>query len=262
MTVENRKELFQDAEPAADGGRFRLVVGVMGAVVLLAVGWIAISLNDLKEDLASLQQDDSKEIVALKAELAVLKQETREEFHDVKETLSDVWHQHKPAELEFMGVLASLSAREREALLDALESLEGSSQSSNGEGVLPSAPNSGPAPAPSSQDPVPEPAEESGAGPNSTPEPAEEPGAGSDSTPEPAEEPGAGPDSTPEPAEDPGSPSEEVTANFKEYRIQPGDSLSHIAQKHEVSAEALARANGITDPDRIRVGQVLRIPDE
>ena len=248
MTVENRQELFQDAEPAADGGRFRLVVGVMGAVVLLAVGWIAISLNDLKEDLASLQQDDSKEIVALKAELAVLKQETREEFHDVKETLSDVWHQHKPAELEFMGVLASLSAREREALLDALESLEGSSQSSNGEGVLPSAPNSGPAPAPSSQDPVPEPAEESGSGP--------------DSTPEPAEEPGAGPGSTPETAEDPGSPSEEVTANFKEYRIQPGDSLSHIAQKHEVSAEALARANGITDPDRIRVGQVLRIPDE
>jgi len=248
MTVENRQELFQDAEPAADGGRFRLVVGVMGAVVLLAVGWIAISLNDLKEDLASLQQDDSKEIVALKAELAVLKQETREEFHDVKETLSDVWHQHKPAELEFMGVLASLSAREREALLDALESLEGSSQSSNGEGVLPSAPNSGPAPAPSSQDPVPEPAEESGAGPDSTSVPAEEPGAGSDSTPEPAE--------------DPGSPSEEVTANFKEYRIQPGDSLSHIAQKHEVSAEALARANGITDPDRIRVGQVLRIPDE
>ena len=248
MTVENRQELFQDAEPAADGGRFRLVVGVMGAVVLLAVGWIAISLNDLKEDLASLQQDDSKEIVALKAELAVLKQETREEFHDVKETLSDVWHQHKPAELEFMGVLASLSARERDALLDALESLEGSSQSSNGEGVLPSAPNSGPAPAPSSQDPVPEPAEESGSGPDSTPEPAEEPGAGSDSTPEPAE--------------DPGSPSEEVTANFKEYRIQPGDSLSHIAQKHEVSAEALARANGITDPDRIRVGQVLRIPDE
>ena len=248
MTVENRQELFQDAEPAADGGRFRLVVGVMGAVVLLAVGWIAISLNDLKEDLASLQQDDSKEIVALKAELAVLKQETREEFHDVKETLSDVWHQHKPAELEFMGVLASLSAREREALLDALESLEGSSQSSNGDGVLPSAPNSGPAPAPSSQDPVPEPAEESGAGPDSTSVPAEEPGAGSDSTPEPAE--------------DPGSPSEEVTANFKEYRIQPGDSLSHIAQKHEVSAEALARANGITDPDRIRVGQVLRIPDE
>ncbi|MCH2065329.1 MAG: LysM peptidoglycan-binding domain-containing protein [Roseibacillus sp.] len=246
--MENRQELFQDAEPAADGGRFRLVVGVMGAVVLLAVGWIAISLNDLKEDLASLQQDDSKEIVALKAELAVLKQETREEFHDVKETLSDVWHQHKPAELEFMGVLASLSAREREALLDALESLEGSSQSSNGEGVLPSAPNSGPAPAPSSQDPVPEPAEESGAGP--------------DSTSVPAEEPGAGPGSTPETAEDPGSPSEEVTANFKEYRIQPGDSLSHIAQKHEVSAEALARANGITDPDRIRVGQVLRIPDE
>ena len=132
----------------------------MGAIVLLAVGWIAISLNDLKEDLGSLRQDDSKEIVALKAELAILKQETRKEFHDVKETLSGVWHQHKPAELEFMGVLASLSAKEREALLDALESLEGSSQSSTGEDVLPpSAPSSGPAPAPPSRDPVPEPAE-------------------------------------------------------------------------------------------------------
>ena len=117
MMEEKRQELFEDAEPAEDLGKFRVLAGVMGVVVLLAVGWIAISLNDLKEDLGLLQQDESKEVVALKAELAVLKQETSKEFRDVKETLSGVWHQHRPAELEFMGVLASLNAKERGALL-------------------------------------------------------------------------------------------------------------------------------------------------
>ncbi|MEC9056074.1 MAG: LysM domain-containing protein, partial [Verrucomicrobiota bacterium] len=67
------------------------------------------------------------------------------------------------------------------------------------------------------------------------------------------------------PAESPEPPAEssgEGSIRFKEYRIQPGDSLSRIAQKHKVSAGALARANEITDPNRIRVGQVLRIPLE
>ena len=46
----------------------------------------------------------------------------------------------------------------------------------------------------------------------------------------------------------------------REYTIQPGDSLSGIAFKHQVSSSALAEANGITNPNRIRVGQVLKIP--
>lgn len=44
------------------------------------------------------------------------------------------------------------------------------------------------------------------------------------------------------------------------YVVQPGDTLSEIAVRVGVPAEALARANGISDPDLIYVGQVLKIP--
>ncbi|MDC8803558.1 N-acetylmuramoyl-L-alanine amidase [Halomonas pacifica] len=44
-----------------------------------------------------------------------------------------------------------------------------------------------------------------------------------------------------------------------EYRIQPGDTLSEIADRHRVSLGALRQANAING-DVIRVGQVLRIP--
>jgi N-acetylmuramoyl-L-alanine amidase len=49
---------------------------------------------------------------------------------------------------------------------------------------------------------------------------------------------------------------------FKEHRIQPGDSLSRIAKEYKVSTQDLARANGITNPNRIREGQVIKIPVE
>ncbi|MGQ9667394.1 MAG: LysM peptidoglycan-binding domain-containing protein [Anaerolineae bacterium] len=44
------------------------------------------------------------------------------------------------------------------------------------------------------------------------------------------------------------------------YVAQPGDSLSSIALRFRVSLEDLMRANGITDPDYINVGQKLLIP--
>ncbi|MEW5728188.1 MAG: LysM domain-containing protein [Pseudomonadota bacterium] len=44
--------------------------------------------------------------------------------------------------------------------------------------------------------------------------------------------------------------------------IQPGDTLSKIAARHGVSVEDLAKANGITDPNRIRAGQSLTIPGQ
>lgn len=57
------------------------------------------------------------------------------------------------------------------------------------------------------------------------------------------------------------------------YRVHSGDTLSRIAKTHGISAEALMQANGMDpkladgrvgssprDPDRLRVGQVLRIP--
>jgi LysM repeat protein len=45
------------------------------------------------------------------------------------------------------------------------------------------------------------------------------------------------------------------------YIVRPGDTLSAIAARHGTSVSALAAANSISDPNRIRIGQLLRIPD-
>lgn len=44
------------------------------------------------------------------------------------------------------------------------------------------------------------------------------------------------------------------------YTVRPGDTLGGIAQRHGTTVQAIAQANGITNPDRIQVGQQLRIP--
>lgn len=43
------------------------------------------------------------------------------------------------------------------------------------------------------------------------------------------------------------------------YVVQPGDTLGRIAAAHGTSVSALARANGIANPDRIFAGQSLRM---
>lgn len=42
--------------------------------------------------------------------------------------------------------------------------------------------------------------------------------------------------------------------------VQAGQTLSSIASRHGVSASSIAKANGISDPNRVRVGQKLTIP--
>lgn len=44
------------------------------------------------------------------------------------------------------------------------------------------------------------------------------------------------------------------------YVVQEGDTLSSIAQKFGVSQDLLQRANNISDPNSIYVGQTLNIP--
>jgi len=44
------------------------------------------------------------------------------------------------------------------------------------------------------------------------------------------------------------------------YTVQPGDNLSRISTGYGLSAEALARANGLDDENVIYVGQVLNVP--
>jgi murein DD-endopeptidase MepM/ murein hydrolase activator NlpD len=45
------------------------------------------------------------------------------------------------------------------------------------------------------------------------------------------------------------------------YRVQPGDRLSKLAERHGVSVRALAQANQLNAPYVIYAGQILRIPD-
>ncbi|MCB9640816.1 MAG: LysM peptidoglycan-binding domain-containing protein [Myxococcales bacterium] len=46
------------------------------------------------------------------------------------------------------------------------------------------------------------------------------------------------------------------------YTVQPGDNLGRIAQRFGTTVPALQQANGISNPDRIQVGQVLTIPGQ
>jgi LysM repeat protein len=60
-------------------------------------------------------------------------------------------------------------------------------------------------------------------------------------------------------------PTSEVTpapeASLRPYKIKPGDTLAHIANKFNVTVQAILDANpSIPDPNHIEVGQVIVIP--
>jgi LysM repeat protein len=86
-----------------------------------------------------------------------------------------------------------------------------------------------------------------------------EPGQAQPSLDTPTSPPGVTtiPTAQPVPAEStsPGTPVEPTI-----YIVQPGDTLGSIASKFEVSLEDLMRANGLSDPDYVIVGQELLIP--
>lgn len=44
------------------------------------------------------------------------------------------------------------------------------------------------------------------------------------------------------------------------YQVRSGDTLSDIAKRHGVSTQEIARYNAIRNPDKLDVGQMLRIP--
>jgi lysozyme len=50
------------------------------------------------------------------------------------------------------------------------------------------------------------------------------------------------------------------TTTATTYTVKAGDTLSRIAAHYGISADALAQANHISDPNKIYVGQVLTIP--
>ena len=58
----------------------------------------------------------------------------------------------------------------------------------------------------------------------------------------------------------PATPTPGPTGTGRTHAIQAGENLSWIAYEYDVSIEDLMRANDITDPDTIYIGQVLIIP--
>lgn len=48
--------------------------------------------------------------------------------------------------------------------------------------------------------------------------------------------------------------------NYTIYTVKANDTLSEIAAKYSTSYEELARVNGITNPNYIQIGQIIKIP--
>jgi membrane-bound lytic murein transglycosylase D len=76
---------------------------------------------------------------------------------------------------------------------------------------------------------------------------------------EPAPEPA--PAAGPGPAAAPPAEAEPAPAEPGSYTVAAGDTLGAIAARLGVSAEALAAANGVDDPRRLRPGQRLSVPE-
>lgn len=55
-------------------------------------------------------------------------------------------------------------------------------------------------------------------------------------------------------------PSPTVRPTPRSYRVKRGDSLTRIAKQFDTTVAAIKVLNGIPDPPRIRIGQVLAIP--
>ncbi len=55
-------------------------------------------------------------------------------------------------------------------------------------------------------------------------------------------------------------PAQPAGAAGRTHEIRPGDTLTRIASLHGISVGALQQANAITDPTKIRIGDVLKIP--
>jgi uncharacterized protein YcbK (DUF882 family)/LysM repeat protein len=58
------------------------------------------------------------------------------------------------------------------------------------------------------------------------------------------------------------SPSSESLEVVSEYEVKSGDVLGSIALSHGIRIEDLMKANGITNPDRVLLGQKLKIPGD
>jgi LysM repeat protein len=71
----------------------------------------------------------------------------------------------------------------------------------------------------------------------------------------------APPSPTPAPTLAPTTPTAVPTPMPRTYTVQRGDELKHIAAQYGVTIWTIIDANDIPNPDSLRVGQVLTIPN-
>jgi len=84
-----------------------------------------------------------------------------------------------------------------------------------------------------------------------TPSPTAQPT--STATPGPSPSPTAAPSPT-------GTPGPTPQPTYRTYRVKSGDTLSAIASRFGTTVRVISNLNGIDDPSRLQVGQVLLIP--
>jgi LysM repeat protein len=58
----------------------------------------------------------------------------------------------------------------------------------------------------------------------------------------------------------PSAASSEPVTSGATYKVKSGDTLSAIAARFGTTTRVLVRLNGITDPSRLKVGQILKLP--
>ena len=79
-------------------------------------------------------------------------------------------------------------------------------------------------------------------------------------TPTPKPTPSPTPTQTPTPTPTPTQSAPATSSPVTEYRVRAGDTLTSIAVRFSVSVSRLQSLNGITNPNQLRVGQLLKIP--
>lgn len=56
------------------------------------------------------------------------------------------------------------------------------------------------------------------------------------------------------------APSPTATPSYTVYVVQPGDTLNKIAEKFGVPLDAIIKANNLSNPDNLDIGQEIKIP--
>lgn len=77
----------------------------------------------------------------------------------------------------------------------------------------------------------------------------------------PSEPDSSGPTSTAAASAASQLPAPQPSASFRTYVVRSGDTMGGIANRFDTTVTALTSLNGITDPARLRIGQVLTIPN-